>query len=99
MKMTLEQAHKMLDEEYAKNEVAQIGIRKGKIPDSVRVAAALINVTEKAKMESPFFSMPRITEGEERAYKKKNDNWSGAQGNITNRISEEQERGNWGIYG
>ena len=63
--MTLEQAHKMLDEEYAKNEIAKIGLRQGKIPNDVRVAAALINVTEKAKMESPFFSMQRVAESEE----------------------------------
>lgn len=63
--MTLEQAHKLLDEEYKKNETVRIGMRKGKIPDAVRVAAALISVTEKAKTESPFFYMPKIAEREE----------------------------------
>lgn len=58
--MTLEQAHKMLDEEYAKYETITIGTRKiDKIPDNVRVATALIDVTEKAKLESSFFSLPR----------------------------------------
>lgn len=59
--MTLEQAHKMLDEEYARHETITIGTRKiDKIPDNVvRVATALINVTEKAKLESSFFSLPR----------------------------------------
>ena len=63
--MTLEEAHKLLDEEYAKNETVRIGFRHGKVPDAVRVAAALISVTEKAKMESPFFSMPKMGESEE----------------------------------
>ncbi len=58
--MTLEQAHKMLDEEYAKHETITIGTRKvDKIPDNVRVATALINVAEKAKLESSFFSFPK----------------------------------------
>lgn len=58
--MTLEEAHKLLDEEYAKNETISIGFRTGKIPNAVRVTAALISVTERAKRESPFFSMPLI---------------------------------------
>lgn len=62
--MTLEQAHKLLDEEYAKNETVRIGFRQGKAPDAVRVTAALISVAEKAKMESPFFSMPKMAESE-----------------------------------
>ena len=63
--MTLEEAHKLLDEEYAKNETVRIGFRQYKIPNAIRVTAALISVTEKAKMESPFFSMPKVTESEE----------------------------------
>lgn len=61
--MTIEEAHKLLDEEYAKNETVRIGFRRGKIPNEVRVAAALISVAERAKIESPFFSMPKM-EGE-----------------------------------
>lgn len=59
--MTIEEAHKMLDEEYAKNETVTIGFRSGKIPDSVRVANALINVTDKAKSESSFFSITHFS--------------------------------------
>jgi len=62
--MTLEQAHKALDEEYSKNEIVRIGFRKGKLPDAARVTAALIIVTEKAKEESPFFSMTKMAESE-----------------------------------
>ena len=54
-KMTLEEAHKMLDEEYKKNETVEIGFKKTGIPDSVRVAAALYTVAEKANKESTFF--------------------------------------------
>ena len=53
--MTLEEAHKMLDEEYKKNETVEIGFKKTGIPDSVRVAAALYTVAEKANKESTFF--------------------------------------------
>lgn len=59
--MTLEEAHKKLDEEYEKNEIVNIGFRKGKVPDSVRVASALINVAEIAKSESSFFSMKNFS--------------------------------------
>ena len=62
--MTLEEAHKRLDEEYARSEIAKVGIRQGKIPDSVRVTAALISVTEIAKAESSYFSMPQMKEGD-----------------------------------
>lgn len=63
--MTLEEAHKRLAEEYAKFETVQVGFRKGKIPDSVRVTSALIKVTEIAKSESGYFSLPKIQESEE----------------------------------
>lgn len=59
MGMTIEQAHKLLDEEYAKNEVVNIGNRKGKIPNSARVVASLLAVTEIAKSESSYFSLDR----------------------------------------
>ena len=62
--MRIEEAHKMLAEEYAKLETVQVGFRKGKIPDSVRVASALIKVTEIAKSESGYFSLPKIQESE-----------------------------------
>ena len=55
-----------LDEEYAKNETVRIGFRQGKIPNEVRVAAALISVAERAKTESPFFSMPKMAESEDK---------------------------------
>lgn len=57
--MTLEQAHKLLDEEYAKNEVVTIGNRKGKIPNSARVVTSLLAVTEIAKSESSYFSLSK----------------------------------------
>ena len=60
--MKLSEAHKRLDEEYTKLETVQIGFRKGKIPDSIRVAGALIEVTEIAKSESGYFSLPKIRE-------------------------------------
>lgn len=63
--MTLDEAHKRLEEEYAKLETAQVGFRKGNIPDSVRVTGALIKVTEIAKSESEYFSLPKIVESEE----------------------------------
>lgn len=63
--MTIEEAHKMLAEEYAKLETVQVGFRKGKITDSVRVASALIKVTEIAKSESGYFSLPKIQENKE----------------------------------
>ena len=62
--MTLEEAHKMLDEEYEKGEAVQIGFRRGKVPDAVRVAGALIKVTETAKKNSPFFEFKPIKEEE-----------------------------------
>ena len=52
--MTLEEAHKRLDEEYQKNEIVQVGFRQGKIPDSTRVATALFATAEIAKSESLF---------------------------------------------
>jgi len=58
--MTREEAHKRLDEAYRKNEIIQVGIRRGKIPESTRVAAALIATAEIAKSESSYFSMPKL---------------------------------------
>ena len=63
--MRIEEAQKRLAEEYAKLETVQVGFRKGKIPDSVRVTSALIKVTEIAKSESGYFSLPKIQESEE----------------------------------
>jgi len=60
--MTLEEAHKKLDEAYKNNEYIRCGIRKGKVPDAVRVAASLISVAEVAKMESPFFILQKERE-------------------------------------
>lgn len=60
--MTLEQAHKLLDEEYAKNETVEFGFKKGKVPDSVRVTIALIKVTEIAKEDSVYFIFRKIEE-------------------------------------
>ena len=57
--MTLEQAHKMLDEEYVKIEEITVGFRKVRVPNSVRIAMALMRVSEKAQSESVFFSLPR----------------------------------------
>ena len=65
--MTLEQAHKLLDEQYAKNEVVTIGNRKGKIPNSARVVASLLAVTEIAKSESSYFSLGKVESEEEDA--------------------------------
>lgn len=55
--MTLEEAHKMLDEEYAKNETVTVGFRSGKVPSSTRVAMALMSVADKAQKESAFFCL------------------------------------------
>ena len=57
--MTIEEAHKRLDEEYAKNETVTFGFRGGKVPNSTRVAIALMRVSEMAQSESAFFSLPR----------------------------------------
>lgn len=61
--MTLEEAHKRLDEAYAKNE--NINVRfgfRGKIHDSLRVTASLIEVAEVAKSESSLISLSRKVE-------------------------------------
>lgn len=63
--MTLEEAHKMLDDEYSKSEIARVGLRHGKVPNCARVAAALIKVTEKAKEESTFFYLRMCKEVDE----------------------------------
>ena len=60
--MTIDEAHKRLDEEYKNNKTITIGIKRGKVPNAVRVAMALHNVTKIAEMESPFFNM--VYEGE-----------------------------------
>ena len=64
--MTLEEAHKRLDEEYKKREIDSCGNLRGKIPSKVRVVAALIATTEAAKAESRdlYFSMSKMKEGE-----------------------------------
>ena len=61
--MTLEEAHKKIDEEYAKNEEVTVGFRKGRVPSSTRVAMALMRVSEMAQSESAFFSLPRKENG------------------------------------
>ncbi len=58
--MTLKEAHEKLDEEYAKNKVVTIGNMEGHPPDSVRVAGALIKVSEMAKKECSYFTMRKI---------------------------------------
>ena len=56
--MTLVEAHKKLDEEYAKNKTIAMNFRQVRVPDDVRVAAALIKVAEIAKSESSYFAIP-----------------------------------------
>ena len=63
--MTLEEAHKKLDEEYAKSDGNRIivGVYKFRVPDSTKVAIALMQVAEIAKSESAFFELPRKENG------------------------------------
>ena len=62
--MTLQRAHELLEMEYHKNEIAILGSRRGKMPDSVRVAQALLIVADIAKAESTFFSLPKVGDTE-----------------------------------
>lgn len=58
--MTLEEAHKKIDEEYERiSGKIRIGTREGMIPKSVAVFATLSNVAEIAREEASYFSLPR----------------------------------------
>lgn len=71
-----------------------------------KVAKAIITLLEECGnsetkiVTAESENQPLPIKNKKRTYKKQdNDDWSGAQGNISNRISKEQERGFWGIYG
>ena len=64
--MTLEEAHKRLDEEYKHNRIVTLGNRRGRLPENIRVAGALIATAEIAKSECAdlYFSIPKMKEGD-----------------------------------
>ena len=67
IEVTLEEAHKRLDEEYKYNRIVTLGNRRGRLPENIRVAGALIATAEIAKSECAdlYFSIPKMKDGAE----------------------------------